>query len=115
MAVDDSPGRADYARYSDQLLFWSAPTGSSVTDHHIEREPMPELGTLRMDTLLRELIDRAGGIIKSRSQLRGLLDAVVSAEDGTAVRNRGPGESNVCLALRVRRWVRHLHETFDAY
>jgi signal transduction histidine kinase len=43
-----------------------------------EPRMLPDLSGLQLDVLLRELIERAERLIKTRSRLRGLLDAVVS-------------------------------------
>ena len=39
---------------------------------------MPDLSRLRLDALLRELVDRAGEVIETESRVHRLLDAVVS-------------------------------------
>jgi signal transduction histidine kinase len=43
-----------------------------------EERLLPDLSSLRLDTLLRELADRAGKAIESEGRLEGLLDAVVA-------------------------------------
>lgn len=51
------------------------PQEPSGGPHH---SVLPDLSMLRTDTLLRELMDRAGRLIENEERLRGLLDAVVS-------------------------------------
>ncbi|HEY6739865.1 MAG TPA: GAF domain-containing protein [Actinopolymorphaceae bacterium] len=46
---------------------------------------LPDLSTLRTDTLLRELTDRAGRLVENEERLRGLLDAVVSISSNLAL------------------------------
>jgi hypothetical protein len=41
-------------------------------------QAVPELPRLRLDELLRELLDRAQEVIATQSRLRGLLDAVIA-------------------------------------
>lgn len=47
-------------------------------DPTIEDRLLPDLSSLRLDALLRELVDRAGKVLESEGRLDRLLDAVVA-------------------------------------
>lgn len=50
-----------------------------------EGVPFADLSRLRLDTLLRELIERAGQVLEDESRLQRLLDAVVSIASNLAL------------------------------
>lgn len=47
-------------------------------DERLEDRLLPDLSSLRLDTLLRELVERAGMVLESEGRLDRLLDAVVA-------------------------------------
>jgi signal transduction histidine kinase len=54
------------------------PPGTAGEDQNADQGVLGDLGKLRLETLLRELVDRAGEVLDAESRLRRLLSAVVT-------------------------------------
>ena len=71
--MDESAGHPEHTGHA-----WDS-RDARHSFHHPQGEGLiPDLGRLRLQTLLEELVDRANGLIGAESRLHRLLDAVVS-------------------------------------